>query len=144
MNMSTAVHAEMKIKRRPIRGAIYGLLLGLGVAVELVLFSVLRFSWAAIITVTVIGVVVGIIWSLIAPAKKAHGPNPNEHAFGSVFTSSADEGPPPTYEETFGSTRPQTSDDGAFGAGSPEAAPPDDGGGDAGGDAGGGDGGDSD
>lgn len=132
--MTTAAHAQMTTKRRPIRGAIYGLLLGVGIAIELVLFAVIRFSWASIIIVTVIGVVVGILWSLVAPAKKADGPDPNEHAFGSVFTSSADEGPPPSYEETYG-TKAQPSDDGAFGAGAPDA-------GDAGGDGGGGDGGD--
>lgn len=134
--MTTAAHAQMRIRRRPIRGAFYGLLAGAGIAVELVLFAVLRFSWASIIVVTAVGVVVGILWSLVAPAKKADPPNPNEHAFGSVFSSSVDAAPAPTYEEAFGAKSGGPADDGAFGAG----AAPDAGSGDGGN--GGGDGGD--
>lgn len=130
----TATQHGVRVQRHPIRGGFYGLLLGLSVAIYLVLFAVTPFRISTIVTVVVIGVVVGGLWGAFAPAKKGDGPDPNEHAFGSVFTSSADEGPPPSYEETYG-TKAQQSDDGAFGAGAPDA-------GDAGGDGGGGDGGD--
>ena len=97
--MTTTTAPQLEIKRRPIRGAIYGLMAGLGIGVELVLFAVIRFSITTVIVIAVVGMVVGILWGLVAPAKKPKGPAPGEHAFGSVFTSSRDEGPPPTYEE---------------------------------------------
>ena len=132
----TATQHGVRVQRHPIRGGFYGLLLGLSVAIYLILFAVTPFRISTVVTVVVIGVVVGALWGGFAPAKKGDGPNPNEHAFGSVFTSSADEGPGPTYEEKFGTTS-QVTDDGAFGA------VPDAGGGDVGGgDGGGGDGGD--
>lgn len=132
----TATQHGVRVQRHPIRGGFYGLLLGLSVAIYLILFAVTPFRISTVVTVVVIGVVVGGLWGAFAPAKKGDGPNPDEHAFGSVFTSSADEGPVPTYEEQFGTTA-QVADDGAFGAGASDT------GGDAGGgDGGGGDGGD--
>lgn len=126
----TATQHGVRVQRHPIRGGFYGLLLGLSVAIYLVLFAVTPFRISTMVIVVVVGVVVGGLWGAFAPAKKGDGPDPNEHAFGSVFTSSADEGPPPSYEETYG-TKAQPADDGAFGAGAPDT-----------GDAGGGDGGD--
>ena len=131
----TATQHGVRVQRHPIRGGLYGLLLGLSVAIYLILFAVTPFRISTVVTVVVIGVVVGGLWGAFAPAKKGDGPDPNEHAFGSVFTSAADEGPPPTYEDTFGRTAP-TGDDGAFGAGASTDA------GDTGGGDGGGDGGD--
>ena len=125
----TATQHGLRVQRHPIRGGFYGLLLGLSVAIYLVLFAVTPFRISTVVTVVVIGVVVGGLWGAFAPAKKGDGPNPNEHAFGSVFTSSADEGPGPTYEEKFGTPAPAT-DDGAFGAGTVDS---DGGGGDGGG-----------
>lgn len=68
------------------------------------------------IVVAAIGVVVGIVWGLIAPAKKAKGGPPNSRAFGSTYSQDADAGPAPTYESKF-SAPTEPKDDGAFGHG---------------------------
>lgn len=115
----TATQHGTRVQRHPIRGGFYGLLIGISVAIYLVLFAVTPFRISTLVTIVVIGAVVGALWGSVAPAKKLDEPAPNEHAFGSVFTSSAQQGPPPTYEDTFG-TGMQADDDGAFGAGAPE------------------------
>ncbi len=112
----TATQHGTRVQRHPIRGGFYGLLIGASVAIYLVLFAVTPFRISTLVTIVVIGAVVGALWGSVAPAKKLDEPAPNEHAFGSVFTSSAAQGPPPTYEETYGRAT-QATDDGAFGAG---------------------------
>lgn len=112
----TATQHGTRVQRHPIRGGFYGLLIGISVAIYFVLFAVTPFRISTLVTIVVIGAVVGALWGSVAPAKKLDQPAPNEHAFGSVFTSSQQEGPPPTYEDTFGRATPAT-DDGAFGAG---------------------------
>ena len=68
--------AETHTKRYPIRGALYGLLLGLAV------WYFLQFEFATfgfdtlggVITraaiVTVAGIVLGVVWAYVAPARK--------------------------------------------------------------------------
>jgi len=59
------------IVRHPIRGALYGLLLGLGIALWLMLTGVIDLlDLVPSVIVVVAGVVVGIAWSMFAPAKK--------------------------------------------------------------------------
>ena len=65
----TTTTAPRGISRHPIRGALYGLLLGLGIATYLVIFSVITFGWLVPVIVTMLGVVVGVAWSLFAPPK---------------------------------------------------------------------------
>lgn len=62
------------VTRHPIRGALYGLLLGFSVAVYLILFAVIAFGdWVPLIIVVVAGMVVGIAWALLAPPKRPKG-----------------------------------------------------------------------
>ena len=61
---------EYTLKRHPIRGAIYGLLLGLGVAIYLIIFSVIPFSITTPIVIAAIGLVVGAAWGAFAPPRK--------------------------------------------------------------------------
>ena len=128
---ATAPQHGTRVQRHPVRGGFYGILIGLSVSIYLILLAVTPYRISTILTIVVVGAVVGALWGTVAPAKKLDTPEPSSHAFGSVFTSSADQGPTPTYEETFGSPTPSV-DDGAFGAPT----------GNTGGDAGGGDGGD--
>ena len=121
--MTMTATAQTTVQRRPIRGGFYGLLLGIGAAIELVLFSVTTFSITTMIMVVAIGVVVGIVWGLVAPSKKAKGAPPNSRAFGSTYTQDVDTGPSPTYEAEFNapveaeSAPVEVKDDGAFGLG---------------------------
>ncbi len=69
--MDTAASpAQQSVQRRPVRGGIFGLLLGLSSAIWLVLFAVIPFGeWLQLALVVIIGIAVGIAWARFAPAK---------------------------------------------------------------------------
>lgn len=74
--------ADTNIKRHPIRGAFYGLLLGISAAYFL-FFQLTVFGFDTITGVltrfglTVLaGVVVGVVWAYVAPAKQPKGAAP--------------------------------------------------------------------
>ena len=74
--------AETQTKRYPIRGALYGLLLGLAV------WYFLQFEFATFaldsqtgvitraVIVIVAGMVLGVVWAYVAPARKPKGAAP--------------------------------------------------------------------
>ena len=95
--------AETTTKRHPIRGALWGLLLGLGVFIYVTLvFPVIALeSLSSVITQGVIIVVVvmilSMLWGLYGPAKKPKGPPPaSAQPATAVRPAAADdsEGPP--------------------------------------------------
>jgi len=116
----TATHApETVVKRHPIRGILYGAMLGIGIAMYLVLFSVTPFEWATMAIVVGAGAVLGFVWGLFAPAKQVREMPQPEHQ--PMFTRVSHEDPePPTYEQAFGTS---TSSRGAFAADSAQAEP---------------------
>lgn len=74
--------AETQTKRHPIRGALYGLMLGLAVWYFLQFeFATFGFDTATgVITraaiVVVAGIVLGVVWAYVAPARKPKGAVP--------------------------------------------------------------------
>ena len=73
--MATTVAAPRPTLRyHPIRGAIYGLLFGLGLALVLMVFKVLALSVPIILVLGVLFLALGAVWGRFAPprgAKKA-------------------------------------------------------------------------
>ena len=67
---------ETATRRHPVRGGLYGLCLGIGAAIYLIIFSVVPFDVVISIVVAAAGLVVGIVWGLFAPARKPDGPPP--------------------------------------------------------------------
>ncbi|MDH3470102.1 MAG: hypothetical protein OEM94_02170 [Acidimicrobiia bacterium] len=61
--------AKAKVKRHPIRGAIFGLLLGIGTAALLIMYAVIALGTLTPIFVIVAGIVVGILWGMFGPVK---------------------------------------------------------------------------
>jgi len=127
--MATATQTQLK--RHPIRGAIYGLLTGIGAAVYLVIFGITPFSVTTMIVVVAASLVIGAFWGVLAPAKK---PKDMSDGGGATFARVHDDDEAaPTYEATFApapapAPEPELapmSDDGAFGAESPPEAPDD-------------------
>ncbi len=118
---------DTRVQRHPVRGGFYGLMLGLGVAIYLVILAVTPFRISTMVTVVVVGIVVGALWGAFAPAKKLTDMPPMASSYGSTFTRRETDEPPPTYEQAFpkGATgetvQAEPVDDGAFGA----PAPPD-------------------
>lgn len=72
-NPTAPAHARPtgRVVRYPIRGALWGLLLGLGAAIYSLLFGVFEISSiVGPVVVIAAGVVLGILWATLAPAKK--------------------------------------------------------------------------
>lgn len=68
--------AEATVKRYPIRGLLWGILMGIGLAV-----TAIGMKWAAIGTNApfvffAIGLVISLAWSMFGPPKGPKGPEP--------------------------------------------------------------------
>jgi len=57
-------------KYHPIRGAIYGLLAGIGLAIYLIILKVINLGIVTPIIVIVASVVLGVLWGRFAPARR--------------------------------------------------------------------------
>lgn len=69
-------HHQVVTKHR-IRGALWGLLLGLSIAIYTVLFSIIAFGdWLPLIGCVLVGVIVGVLWASFAPPKRTKKPLP--------------------------------------------------------------------
>ncbi len=65
------------VTKHPIRGAIWGLLLGLSIAIYAVLFAIIPFGdWIPLGLCVVAGVGLGVLWAYVAPAKGPTEPPP--------------------------------------------------------------------
>jgi len=65
-------------KSHPIRGALYGIILGLGLALMAIGRKIANLDSITPIILVLVGIVIGIIWGMVAPAKKPKGPAPVE------------------------------------------------------------------
>ena len=52
-------------KTHPIRGILWGLMLGLGLAIVLIVTTVINLELSQIIIVVLVGTVVGFLWSML-------------------------------------------------------------------------------
>jgi hypothetical protein len=68
---------EQVIKKHPVRGALWGLLLGFSLAVYAILFAIIPFTdWVPLLLVALVGVAIGVAWAYLAPAKQPKGGPP--------------------------------------------------------------------
>lgn len=73
--------AQIVTNRHPIRAALWGFLLGLGIAIYLVVFSVIGLDNAAgvvtkVVIVVLIVMALSVVWGLFGPARKPRGAPP--------------------------------------------------------------------
>lgn len=68
--------AALVKKTHPIRGILWGIPFGLGLAVVLVLTKVIPLEQAQVVGVFFLGLLIGLLWSLFGPAKKPKGAAP--------------------------------------------------------------------
>ena len=94
--------AELQVKRRPIRAALYGLMLGFSIWYFLQ-FEFATFSFDSVggiatraIIVIVVVMALSVAWAYLAPPKKPKGAAPTgaEPAPAPVTPEPADDGPP--------------------------------------------------
>lgn len=88
--------AEQTVERHMVRGAIYGLLLGFGIATYLVLFAIVPFGdWIPLTIVVLLGILAGVLWARFAPPKGAgERPDTGELASDPVESAPAPPAPP--------------------------------------------------
>ncbi len=65
----TETSASQSIERHPIRGAFFGLLLGLGLAIYLILFKIISLGLVVPIVVIALSVLAGAAWGRFAPPR---------------------------------------------------------------------------
>ena len=71
---TTLTAAKPTVSYHPIRGAIYGLFFGLGLALILMVFKVLALSVPLILVLGVVFMVLGGLWGRFAPPRRARDP----------------------------------------------------------------------
>ncbi|MEO0493530.1 MAG: hypothetical protein AAF081_08955 [Actinomycetota bacterium] len=67
---------EPTTKRRPIRGLLYGLVLGIGLTLIVVGQGIAALGTWPPFLVLIGGTIVGVVWSTMGPAKAPKGPAP--------------------------------------------------------------------
>ena len=70
---TNTVDQQLVKKTHPVRGILWGLMMGLGLSIVLVLTKVIPLDPVPMLIVLVLGTVVGTLWSIFGPAKHAEG-----------------------------------------------------------------------
>ena len=68
----TEPSSTQSIETHPIRGALWGLLLGLGLATYLILFKIIAIGLVVPVAVIVFTVAIGAAWGRFAPPRATH------------------------------------------------------------------------
>ena len=71
MTTTIAAPQQPTVRYHPIRGAVYGLLFGLGLSLVLMVFKVLALSLPLMIVLGVVFAVLGGVWGRFAPPRGA-------------------------------------------------------------------------
>ena len=70
----------MRFKGHPVKGAIFGFLFFLFVALDLLFFGVIPLNSALITILPLVGIVVGLVWAMLAPLGAKGGSTPDAPA----------------------------------------------------------------
>ena len=104
--------AETDVQRRPIRGGLWGILLGLGLALLALNSKIISLSIVSLALVTVIGIVLGVAWGMFAPARPPKGPAPvGDAPAGDAPVGEPGDGAPPVGDTESGESVPAPADD---------------------------------
>ncbi len=68
--------SSQNVKRHPIRGALYGVLLGLGLALAAVGQGIVALGTYPPFLILLFGIAAGVAWSMFGPAKSPKGAEP--------------------------------------------------------------------
>ena len=74
--MTSSSGAALVKKGHPIRGVLWGIMFGLGLAGVLVVTKVIPLDLTQMIVVLALGIAVGVLWSLFGPARAPKGAAP--------------------------------------------------------------------
>jgi hypothetical protein len=89
------------VKRaHPVRGIVWGLLFGIGLAAVLVITTVISLDLLTVVIVVVAATIVGVLWSIFGPATPPKGPPPTPKRPAPPTPSRFDDFDPPAPETT--------------------------------------------
>jgi hypothetical protein len=94
MTTTTLTSSQTTVRYHPIRGAIYGLLMGLGLALVLMVYKVLALSVPMILVLGVVFLVLGGLWGRFAPVRSPKGTQPTTTAPASAHDQPHPAAPP--------------------------------------------------
>ncbi len=90
--MTSNSGAALVKKGHPIRGVLWGIMFGLGLAGVLVVTKVIPLDLTQMIVVLAVGIAAGVLWSLFGPAKAPKGAAPTAGAAIEGLAESVEEG----------------------------------------------------
>ena len=70
-DVATTRNDEQLVKKtHPVRGLLWGLMMGLGLSIVLVLTGIIPLALTQVLVVLALGTVAGTLWSIFGPAKR--------------------------------------------------------------------------
>ena len=79
--------AELVVVRHPIRGVLWGLVFGIGLAFVLVFSTIIVFARVPVVITITVGTLAGLLWSVLGPPRTTKSPSPEPAAGTSTATS---------------------------------------------------------
>ena len=79
--------AESVVIRHPIRGLLWGLVFGIGLAFALVFSTIIVFAREPVAITISTGVLAGLLWSVLGPPRTSKSPPPRAEAATLADTS---------------------------------------------------------
>ena len=79
--------AELVVVRHPIRGLLWGLVLGIGLAFMLVFSTIIVFARIPVVITITVGTLAGLLWSVLGPPRTTKSPPPEPAAGTSTAMS---------------------------------------------------------
>jgi len=67
---SSEADVSRSVRYHPIRGAVWGLVLGLGLGIYALIFRVIEFRQLPFWIIVLVGVLLGVLWARFAPPKR--------------------------------------------------------------------------
>ena len=78
---------ELVVVRHPIRGLLWGLVFGIGLAFVLVFSTIIVFARIPVVITITVGTLAGLLWSVLGPPRTTKSPPPEPAAGTSTATS---------------------------------------------------------
>jgi hypothetical protein len=79
----------------PVRGILWGLMMGVGLSIVLVLTKVIPLALAPLLIVLLLGTAAGTLWSIFGPAKRPKDAPVAPETAATADVVAADQAPPP-------------------------------------------------
>ncbi len=81
--------AQSGVARHPVRGLLWGLVFGVGLAFTLVFGTLIVFALQPVLITIVIGTLAGLLWSVVGPPRTPKSPTPIPETTTAAETNAA-------------------------------------------------------